>query len=107
MAVRKALEQLPSTIYRAKGFMQLEAAPEEQGIFQMTGKRAWLRLGTNWGNKQPSTRLVFIGKKGSVDRTAINRWLDTCQEVYNRMALDAMVEPVIVEDISALKVMFG
>ncbi|MCE7991735.1 MAG: GTP-binding protein [Roseivirga sp.] len=107
MALRKALEQLPQGIYRAKGFIQLEAAPEEQGTFQMTGKRAWLRMGSAWESTTRSTRLVFIGKKGSIDSAAINDHLDLCQQSYSREALSARTEPIIVEDINALKVLFG
>lgn len=107
MAIRKALEQLPSGVYRAKGFIQLEAAPEEQGVFQMTGKRAWLRMGTGWESTTRSTQLVFIGKKGNVNPTAINSHLDHCQKSYNREGMNSRKEPVIVENINALKVLFG
>ncbi len=107
MALRKALEQLPAGIYRAKGFVQLEAAPEEQGVFQMTGKRAWLRMGSAWGSDLPSTRLVFIGKKGGMAPAVVNDHLDLCQKSYSREAMNARTEPVIIEDISTLKVLFG
>lgn len=107
MALRKALEQLPPEIYRAKGFVQLEAAPEEQGVFQMTGKRAWLRMGSAWESTIRSTRLVFIGKKGSIDSTAVNNHLDLCQRSYCRKAMNARTAPVMIEDINALKVLFG
>ncbi|GAB5522961.1 MAG: GTP-binding protein [Roseivirga sp.] len=107
MALRKALERLPPQIYRAKGFLQLEAAPEEQGVFQMTGKRAWLRMGSAWSSTTRSTRLVFIGKKGSVEPAVVNDHLDLCQKNYSREAMKARTEPVIIEDISALKVLFG
>ena len=107
MAIRKALEKLPSSIYRAKGFIQLEAARDEQGIFQMTGKRAWLRMGTSWGEQMRLTRLVFIGKKGIVNPQGINELLDTCQQRYSRHSLNIRKEPVIIENINALKVLFG
>lgn len=107
MAIRKALEKLPKSIYRAKGFLQLEAAPEDQGIFQMTGGRAWLRMGTPWESATRSTRLVLIGEKGKVDPLAINGHLDDCQKLYNREALDNRKEPIAVKNINALKVLFG
>lgn len=107
MAIRKALEQFPSSIYRAKGFIELEGAPEEQGVFQMTGGRSWLRLGTFWGSEKRLTRLIFIGEKESVNPIAINNHLDACQKEYSREAMNNRKEPVIVEDINVLKVLFG
>ncbi|MGH1383658.1 CobW family GTP-binding protein [Kordia sp.] len=107
MAIRKALEKLPSSIYRAKGFIQLESAPEEQGVFQMTGERAWLRMGTHWESEKRSTRLVFIGKKESLNPTEINEHIDECQQTYSREALNTRTTPVKIENLNALKVLFG
>lgn len=106
LAIRKALEEIPVSIYRMKGFILLEGAPEEQGQFQMTGGRSWLRLGTAWESKIRLTRLVFIGAIG-VEKDTINALLDRCQKEYSREALEKKSEPVIVENHRALTVLFG
>ncbi|MFK7784345.1 MAG: GTP-binding protein [Crocinitomicaceae bacterium] len=106
LAIRKVMEEIPASIYRMKGFILLEGAPEEQGQFQMTGGRSWLRLGTAWESKTRLTRLVFIGSLG-LDKEEINEVLDRCQKVYSRRELDKRNEPVIVENHQALTVLFG
>ena len=106
IAIRKILEGLPNEIYRSKGFIQLEDAPLEQGLFQMTGGRAWLRLGHPWQNPIRTTRLVFIGKANEIDSEKVNEHIDACQKKYSRKALDENEEPVLIEDLRALTVMF-
>ena len=105
MAIRKSLEQIPRGVYRIKGFVHLEAVPNK-GIFQMTGGRAWLRLGDYWQPEVRKTRLVFIGEKSKVDPVAINANFDRCQYEYNRGNLEKSA-PVKVENMKALSIVFG
>ncbi len=107
MAVRKALEEIPAGIYRAKGFIDVESKNHWRGVFQMTGGRAWLRLVETWGNdEQPETRLVFIGKKYSeITSTQLAKIFDDCAERYSQAALDSL-EPVRIKNLKALSVQF-
>lgn len=107
MALRKALEELPSSIYRAKGFILLEGAPEEQGQFQMTGGRSWIRLGEKWESKTRTTRIVFIGKRSKNDEQIVTDLFNSCQTEYSRTAMDNRKTPVMVHDIRALSILFG
>ena len=107
MSIRKAVEGMPTNVYRAKGFFQLEGALAEQGLFQMTGGRSWLRMGTSWGNNTRMTRLVFIGKDIDENRESICKFLDECQTNYCRTAIDARSEPIVIDDLRALSVLFG
>ncbi len=106
MAIRKALEDIPSQIYRAKGFIHLEAAPNHRGVFQMTGGRSWLRLGKFWNANDRYTRIVFIAKKSSVNPAEINAIFDRCQKDYNRESLEKS-EPIIVKNMKTLSIVFG
>jgi len=106
MAIRKALEKIPGSIYRMKGFVHLEAMPHNQGIFQMTGGRAWLRLGEFWKTEDRITRLVFIGKKNETCSESMIENLDKCQQKYCRENLDRSA-PIMVENMKALSIIFG
>lgn len=107
IALRKALEQIPAQIYRAKGFISLENAPAEQGLFQFTGGRSWLRLGQEWHNIPRHTRIVFIGTKDSLNPVEVNTAFDENQAKYSRKALENNTTPPVIENLSALQVLFG
>lgn len=67
-ALHRAVDKLPRDIYRAKGIVQLDLETNDYGIFNLTGKRSWLKL------KEPesteadpvTTELVFIGKPNGI-----------------------------------------
>lgn len=61
------LRDMPKTIFRAKGIMDLAEKPGYPVILQSTGKRATLTVGNAWGDRKPDTRIVFIGSRGGVD----------------------------------------
>lgn len=67
-ALRKAVENLPLTVYRAKGFVQLADMPENRGVLQVVGKRVSLTFGEQWRESEvPHTQVVVIGSYGGVD----------------------------------------
>ena len=107
MALRKALEEIPCSVYRAKGFILLEGAPEEQGQFQLTGGRSWIRLGKRWESEARTTRIVFIGERSTADEQNVKVLLDRCQIEYSREGLNHRKTPVIIENIRALSILFG
>ncbi len=67
-ALRKAVENLPLTVYRAKGFVQLADMPENRGVLHVVGKRVSLTFGEKWRDGEtPHTQIVVIGSYGGVD----------------------------------------
>mgnify|MGYP001415253751 CR=1 FL=1 len=67
-ALRKAVETLPLTVYRAKGFVQLAEMPENRGVLHVVGKRVSLTFGEKWREGETAhTQVVVIGSYGGVD----------------------------------------
>lgn len=106
LALRKALEELPVDIYRAKGWVWVEQAPDDRAEFQMTGRRAWLRLGRGWENVEPETQLVFIGGPDATDTDRLAQLFDRCiQDFGGRAPADAS-RPVALTDLRSLSIVF-
>ena len=77
-ALRGMFEELPSTIYRAKGVVQLHEMPDKRMILQMVGKRASLTLADEWGDRPPRTQIVMIASHGGLDVGALRMQLEAC-----------------------------
>ncbi len=67
------LRQLPKSIFRAKGILNLAEKPKHPCVLQSTGRRATITVGQPWGDDTPRNQIVFIGAKGGVDEN----WLLT------------------------------
>ena len=68
-ALHRAVDKLPRDIYRAKGIVRLDLATDDYGVFQLTGKRSWLKLTEPVSAdeaKAVTTELVFIGKPNGI-----------------------------------------
>ena len=76
--LRKMFEELPSTIYRAKGVVQLQEMPDKRMVLQMVGKRASLTLADDWGDDPPRTQIVMIASHGGLDVGALRTQLEAC-----------------------------
>ncbi len=68
-----AMRDMPRSVFRAKGIIDLLEKPGHPVVLQSTGKRATLTIGNDWGDREPSTRIVFIGARGGVD----GDWLES------------------------------
>ena len=77
-ALRGMFEELPNTIYRAKGVIQLHDMPDNRMILQMVGKRASLTLADAWGDEPPRTQIVMIASHGGLDVEALRTQLEAC-----------------------------
>lgn len=78
-ALRDMLDRLPNTIYRAKGLVYLEEAPQNKVVFQIVGKRASLILSDNWGlAERPRTQMVMISSHGGIDPDSLRGQLEAC-----------------------------
>lgn len=77
-ALRGMFEELPNTIYRAKGVIQLHDMADNRMILQMVGKRASLTLAGEWGDEPPRTQIVMIASHGGLDVEALRTQLEAC-----------------------------
>jgi G3E family GTPase len=59
--LRRAVDELPPQVVRAKGTVHLAAYPEQRAVMHVVGRRAELCLDVPWGDQAPSTGLVLIG----------------------------------------------
>jgi G3E family GTPase len=78
-ALREAVQRMPTTIYRAKGFLNLQEYPDNQCVLHVVGRRASLQIGAAWGERPRTSRLVFIASHGGIDPAAMERALDACR----------------------------
>jgi len=85
-ALRGIFEELPNTIYRAKGVIQLHDMPDNRMILQMVGKRASLTLAGEWGDEPPRTQIVMIASHGGLDVEALRTQLEACIVAETRPA---------------------
>ena len=76
-ALCEAIDNLPLTIFRSKGFVYLKEAPERKAVVHIVGKRAQLTFAGPWGESAPTTRLVFIGTQGGVNGEKLQLLLDS------------------------------
>jgi G3E family GTPase len=67
-AVRQALTSLPTSVFRAKGFLYLAEAPEERVVAHVVGRRVEMRPLGRWNGAKPQTQLVFVSLDSGVDR---------------------------------------
>ncbi len=65
--LRKTVEALPVTIFRAKGIAYLVDVPDRRCVLQVVGRRVSLTMGEPWGDTPPYTQIVVIGSHGGVD----------------------------------------
>lgn len=69
------LSQLPMTVFRVKGLLNLVEKPDHPCILQSTGKRATVMVGQPWGERRPRSQIVFIGSRGGLDGAWIEKQL--------------------------------
>ncbi len=76
--LRQVLKRLPAHLYRAKGFVYLQEAPEHQCVVQLVGSRLEISKGDKW-HKPPSSELVFIAWQ-TVNPENVRMQLEGCVE---------------------------
>ena len=80
-ALCEAVDALPTTIFRAKGLVQLKESPERKALMQVVGRRANLTFGEKWPDGQaPKSHIVVIGSHGGVDGEALQAQFDACRQ---------------------------
>ncbi|MFO0569063.1 MAG: GTP-binding protein [Polyangiaceae bacterium] len=77
--LRRACTELEPGVFRAKGFVHLDARPGHRTVLQIVGRRARIDLGEPWGERVPETVLVFIGSSGGFDAAELDRTFLACR----------------------------
>jgi len=74
----RLLDDLPKSIFRAKGFLNLQNVPQHRTILQLVGRRWVLSPGRAWDGEKPQTRIVWIGENGQFEQEGLAAALDAC-----------------------------
>lgn len=77
-ALRRLLDELPPSVYRAKGLLYLDEVPELRAVLQVVGQRVSITQGAPWGDERPRTQIVMIGRQGSIDAAAMAARFEAC-----------------------------
>lgn len=75
-ALKRALERLPTSVYRAKGVFHTLDDPDHRLLVQVVGRRITLETGASWDDTRPSSQFVLIAAHDSVDAEAMQALLD-------------------------------
>jgi len=78
-AVKHAVKQLPTGVYRMKGFVRFYEQPDRRSLVQLVGKREQVTFGAPWGSDAPRTRLVFIGTPAETTAAVIDPLFRACE----------------------------
>lgn len=76
--LRTVLQDLPETIFRAKGIIYLAETPGRRAILQIVGVRITVAVGEPWGDTPPGTQMVFLGIPGGLNSDALQKTFDSC-----------------------------
>ncbi len=74
-SVRDVLTTLPTSIYRAKGFLDLAEAPGQRIVAHVVGRRVDIRPAGSWGDAPPRSELVFISLESELATAELRRRL--------------------------------
>lgn len=79
-AIRKVSRELPTSIYRAKGFLYLADAPDRKAVLHVVGTRVKITLEDEWGAQPRRNQIVLIGAHGSIDADRLRQRFDGALE---------------------------
>jgi G3E family GTPase len=85
-ALQQAINNLPVSIYRAKGFLHLADDPARRYVLQVVGQRAEVTPGLAWGDQPPQSVIVFIGAAGEVDAAGLTAVFHACLAEKQRIS---------------------
>lgn len=94
-AAYRTFQALPPSVFRCKGILHLREVPDKQVILQMTGKRVTLAKGESWNETTPSSRIVAIGAKGTLDADDLDRRFEACISCGTDAVANPMTQAVI------------
>jgi G3E family GTPase len=70
--------ELPASVYRCKGIVHTDEAPERRAVLQVVGRRADVSPGDPWGDQTPRTRIVAIGAKHLLNADLLRGLFERC-----------------------------
>ena len=73
------LEQLPISVFRVKGLLNLAERPGDRILLHVVGRRIYVRTVEPWGDRTPKTELVMISFGTPIDPTAMDSMLSRCR----------------------------
>ena len=76
--LRSALEQLPESVYRCKGVVQIEEMPRNRYVLQMVGRRYDFAETGRWDDEVPRSEIVLIGGRDGIDPERLQSAFDAC-----------------------------
>jgi G3E family GTPase len=76
-ALKRMTENLPLSIYRAKGLFFLADEPDRRAVLHIVGKRVELKL-EHWDKDSQLSQFVVIGTQGGVNPDELQTLLDGC-----------------------------
>lgn len=76
-ALKRMTEQLPLSIYRAKGFFFLADEPDKRAVLQIVGKRVELKL-EHWDAATQLSQFVVIGTHDNIHPDELQSLMDSC-----------------------------
>lgn len=89
--LRRAINELPASVVRAKGTVYLASHPEQRAVMHVVGRRAELRVDAPWGEHAPSTKLVLIGSGEPLSPQTLEPLFRACEvELGQEGALEGM-----------------
>lgn len=78
-ALERALQQLPPSVYRAKGIFHTADEPEYRVLAQVVGRRVNIQREQKWdASAPPSSQFVLIAGRDSLDPHTLQALMDSC-----------------------------
>ena len=77
-AVRRAIAEMPSSVYRIKGFLYDAYDPDRRQLVQAVGMRSDVHPLGSWTDGRRETVLVIIAERDHIDPHDVNSPLDAC-----------------------------
>ncbi len=97
-SVQALVDQLPNTIYRAKGIVYIRDYPDTRFVLQIVGRRGAIIVGDPWDDLKPGSQMVVIGSAGGVDPAELTRIFDAALVTKTRKSrTQQMIEAIEME----------
>jgi G3E family GTPase len=82
-AVKRAMEALPRTVYRAKGIFHTADDPANRMLVQVVGRRVTIQVGQPWENRPPSSQFVLIAEHDRIAPADLQTQMDATLQANN------------------------
>jgi len=77
-AVQRAIEQVPSSVYRMKGVIYAQDTPDTRIVMHVVGRRAAFSTEQAWGDIPKHSQIVAISSSGGVDAADMQALFEAC-----------------------------